>query len=157
MSGLSAESPIPGNVDVRSFLARAPFFEPLNDVQIDAIGKSCHVESFPSGQSIYHVGALAEDFYLLVEGSVRFTLGNGPRSMTYGELLRPGEAFGWAALVSGAQRRSATACCDSPCTVIAMGGTQLLELMDTDHSLGYYVMKQLNALINAKLTSFVAA
>jgi toluene monooxygenase system ferredoxin subunit len=87
---------------------------------------------------------------------VRFTLGVGGRETSAGEIIRPGDVFGWAALVEGTQRRIATAYCLTPCEVLALPGSRLLRLMEEDHSLGYCLMKQLAILLTRELKTFAA-
>jgi toluene monooxygenase system ferredoxin subunit len=93
---------------------------------------------------------------VLVDGMVRFTIGLGSRQTHAGQILKRGEVFGWAALVETAPKRIASALAITPCTVLAINGNQLLILMNQDHTLGYRLMSQLNALITGNLTAFAS-
>lgn len=93
---------------------------------------------------------------MLAEGMVRFTLGFGKRETSAGEIIRRGDVFGWAALVEGYSRRIATAYCLTPCTVVAIDGARLHALMESDHDMGYAVMKKLAVLLTSELTTFAA-
>lgn len=151
----------PGTPDVLSqgvaaFLAASAFFADLTTDQLEALAPLFRVEEYPRGAEIYNLGDQAVDFYVLVEGLVRFTIGRGGRQATAGELIRSGEIFGWAAVVERAQRRIATAYCLTACRVLAINGNEFLKAMDRDHSMGYHVMKQLNFLITGELTSFAS-
>lgn len=143
-------------LDSIDILAQTAFFSGLSARQLSLVAKLCRPVSFPQECSIYNLGDQADDFYILVHGMVRFTIGLGGRSTSAGEIIRRGEVFGWAALIEGAQTRSATAFCLTPCTVLAINGNRLLELMEQDNTMGYRIMKQLNFLINGKLTAFAA-
>jgi toluene monooxygenase system ferredoxin subunit len=93
---------------------------------------------------------------VLADGMVRFTLGLGKRETSAGDFMRRGDVFGWAALVEGYSRRIATAYCLTACSVVAFAGADLHTLMESDHSLGYAVMKRLTVLLTSELTSFAA-
>jgi toluene monooxygenase system ferredoxin subunit len=140
----------------RELFAQARFFRGLSAAQIEAVAALGSVRSHPQDTRIYMIGDRVDDFYVLAEGMVRFTLGFGKRETSAGEIIRRGDVFGWAALVEGYSRRIATAYCLTPCTVVALRGTDLLRLMESDHSLGYAVMKQLAVLLTSELTTFAA-
>lgn len=137
-------------------LAQTLFFRGLSARQIALVSHLGRVEEYPQESLFYSLGEPAADFYVLIDGMVRFTIGLGTRRTHAGQILKRGEVFGWAALVESAQQRIASALAITPCTVIAINGDQLLILMDQDHSLGYRIMKQLNVLITGNLTAFAS-
>lgn len=137
-------------------LARAGIFTDLAPAQLDRVAELCRLEEHAQDNRIYNLGDAAVDLYVLVDGTVRFTIGIGPRQASAGEIIRRGEVFGWAALVEGAQRRIATAYCLTPAMVLAVDGNALLGLMDGDTGMGYRVMKRLACLITGKLTASAA-
>lgn len=143
-------------VDPVGVISRTAFFAELTTEHLGRLANAGRLVSFQRNESIYELGDTAQDFFILVEGVVRFTIGRGGRRTSAGEIIRCGDVFGWAALIQGAQRRVATAFCLTPSTVLAISGNVMLAMMDDDHTMGYYLMRQLNFLINGKLTSFAA-
>lgn len=141
---------------VSAALATSAFFADLTAEQLQALARLFRVEDYPQGSEIYNLGDRASDFYVLMDGLVRFTIGRGGRQASAGEVIRSGQVFGWAAIVERAQRRIATAYCLTPCKVLAADGNELLKLMDQDHSMGYHVMKQMTLLITGELTAFAS-
>jgi 3-methyl-2-oxobutanoate hydroxymethyltransferase len=137
-------------------LAQARFFSGLVRPQLERVGALAKLRTFPKDTRIYVVGDPVDDFYVLADGMVRFTLGLGKRETSAGEIIRRGDVFGWAALVAGHSRRIATAYCLTPCEVLAINGAELLALMDADPALGYALMKQLAALLTSELVTFAA-
>lgn len=137
-------------------MSRTSFFSDLAAEQLERLANSARVVSYKSNESIYELGDPAEDFFILVEGVVRFTIGLGGRRTSAGEIIRCGDVFGWAALIQGAQRRLATSFCLTSSTVLALSGNDMLSLMEEDHTMGYRLMRNLNFLINGKLTGFAA-
>lgn len=137
-------------------LARASFFSNLTKQQLELIDSICHVQQFPASGQIYRLGEYAQYLYVLVEGTVRFSLTLGNRHAPAGEIIGCGEVFGWAALIENAQRRIAGAACITPCVSVAIDGNELLELMEENNSIGYQIMKQLSMLITGNMTACVA-
>lgn len=137
-------------------LGQARFFSGIDRAQRARVAALGRVERYPADTRIYTLGDPADDFYVLAEGMVRFTLGVGRRETSAGEIMRRGDVFGWAALVETTDRRIATAYCMTPCEVLAFNGARLLALMDEDHSLGYALMKQLSILLTSELKAFAA-
>ena len=137
-------------------LARARFFSGLTKAQLERVAALARTRSFPQDTRIYVVGDAVDDFYVLADGMVRFTLGLGKRDTSAGDIIRQGDVFGWAPLVEGHARRIATAYCLTPCEVIAIDGGALTALMDADPALGYGLMKKLAVLLTSELVAFAA-
>ena len=142
--------------DATSVLAGARFFSGLTKTQLARIAALGRMRAFPQDTRIYVVGDAVDDFYVLADGMVRFTLGLGKRETSAGDIIRRGEVFGWAPLVEGQPRRIATAYCLTPCEVVAIDGGALMALMEGDSSLGYALMKKLAVLLTSELVAFAA-
>lgn len=153
---MSPPDALPEYADCAGILAQTAFFSALTPQQIRQISALGRIEHYPQDTRIYGLGDNAADFYVLIDGMVRFTIGLGNRQTHAGQILKRGELFGWAALMENTQQRIAAALAITPCTVIAVNGDQLLVLMDQDHTLGYRIMQQLNVLITGNLTSFAS-
>lgn len=137
-------------------LGQARFFSGLTKTQLERVAALARVRLFPQDTRIYTVGDAVDDFYVLADGMVRFTLGLGKRETSAGDIIRRGDVFGWAPLVEGHKRRIATAYCLTACAVVAIDGGELLALMDADLGVGYALMKKLAVLLTSELTSFAA-
>ena len=137
-------------------LAQARFFSGLTRPQLERIATLGRARSFPQDTRIYTVGDAVDDFYVLAEGMVRFTLGLGKRDTAAGDIIRRGDVFGWAPLVEGQPRRIATAYCLTACEVIAIDGEALVRLMEDDPAFGYALLKKLAVLLTSELVAFAA-
>ncbi|MEQ1517896.1 MAG: cyclic nucleotide-binding domain-containing protein [Usitatibacteraceae bacterium] len=141
---------------VDALIARSSFFSRFSDEQrarIIAIAKPVFL---PLGKQVYTVGEPARFFYVLLEGTILFSLAVGNRQASAGQIIGNGEVFGWGALVESGQKRIASATATSPCTALAIDGAQLMALADADHSIGYALMRALNKIITGTLTAFAA-
>ena len=145
-----------GNLHVAGLLRQARFFTGLTRSQLERVAALGRMRSFPQDTRIYAIGDAVDDFYVLAEGMVRFTLGLGKRETSAGDIIRRGEVFGWAPLVEGHERRIATAYCLTPCEVVAIDGSALNTLIESDSALGYALMKKLAVLLTSELVAFAA-
>jgi len=141
---------------VASLLAQARFFSGLSKAQLERVAAIARMRSFPQDTRIYTVGDAVDDFYVLADGMLRFTLGLGKRDTAAGDIIRRGDIFGWAPLVEGHARRIATAYCLTACEVVAIDGAALNRLMEADSALGYALMKKLAVLLTSELVAFAA-
>lgn len=153
MTAPATASVMPGGAEI---VSATGFFAELDAARRGRVAALGRIESYRQDDQIYDIGDAATDFYVLVDGMVRFSIGLGNRRAAAGQVLRRGEVFGWAALVEDAPKRIASAFCITPCSVLAINGDQLLLMMEADHTLGFRLMKQLNALITGNLTAFAS-
>ena len=144
-------------LDVAGLLREARFFSGLAAAPLERIARLGRVRSFPQDTRIYAVGDAVDNFYVLGEGMVRFTLGLGKRDTAAGDIIRRGDIFGWAPLVEGHERRIATAYCLTACEVVAIDGAALNRLMEADSALGYALLKKLAVLLTSELVAFAAS
>jgi CRP-like cAMP-binding protein len=149
---LSAET----SVDARGILGQARFFSGLQPSQLERVAALGRPRSFHADTRIYTVGDAVDDFYVLADGMVRFTLGLSKRDTAAGDIIRRGDVFGWAPLVEGHTRRIATAYCLTACEVVAISGAALNELMESDAQLGFGIMKKLAVLLTSELVILAA-
>jgi CRP-like cAMP-binding protein len=142
--------------DVETMLARSSFFSRFTAEQRARIIAITKPVFLPQGRQVYTVGEPARTFYVLLDGTILFSLAVGNRQASAGQIIGNGEVFGWGALVESGQKRIANAVATSPCTALAIDGDELIALADADHSLGYALMRTLNTIITGTLTAFAA-
>lgn len=130
------------------------FFSDLSNEQLMLVSSVSHIENYAEGHHIYKIGEKANKLYVLIEGMVRFAISFDHREASAGNILRHGEVFGWAALSPASKVRIASACCLTPCSILAIDGDTLLHFMEKDHTLGYRLINQLNTLITGTLIAF---
>ena len=141
---------------IGEFLSRASFFSRFSGAQRARIASIARPVVLPAGKQVYSVGEPANAFYVLIEGTILFSLAVGNRQASAGQIIGHGEVFGWGALVEARQKRIASATATAPCKALEIDGSQLIALADADHSLGYALMRALNGIITGTLTAFAA-
>jgi len=137
-------------------VTKTSFFAGLDDGAQAEIAELCESRMFYKDSAIYQLGDPADEFYILIDGMVRFSLGLGPMHTSAGEIIRCGDVFGWAALVEGRRTRIATAYCLTSSSVLALPAEGLLRIMGRNHTVGYELMRRLNTLITGNLIHFAA-
>ena len=64
--------------------------------------------------------------------------------------IKSGYSFGWSALLPGSSHTS-YAICTEPCEVLTMPGTKFLNLLNSDHTMGYRVMEGVVRILKNRL------
>ena len=144
-------------MDLVSILKRCEVFVGLDDTDLDRIAAlhSWRRETYSKGTSIFRENVLARDFYILEEGEVRLFMGVYKEGMKEAtqipvDTITKGDVFGWSSLVAP-HSLTLSAVCVKPSSVLVVSGDELSTLMDSNHSLGYEVMKGLVRVIGARL------
>jgi CRP-like cAMP-binding protein len=137
----------------QSVLSGASLFKGLKPEAIAALAEMADQLRFEEGDDIYRLGDSALHVYVIVSGSVRFSLGVGNRASSANSIMEAGETFGWAALIGEEPRRVATASCLDDTIVLAISGNALTRYFSTDTASGYAVMRKLADRISRDLLS----
>jgi len=90
------------NLQAAGLLSQARFFSALTRPQLERVAALGRMRSFPQDTRIYAIGDAVDDFYVLAEGMVRFTLGLGPvpLSALEREVLEAGRASRTVAILA---------------------------------------------------------
>jgi len=138
-------------------LKRCEVFVGLEDSDFQKLANlsSWQRNTSDAGDFIFREGAVAKEFYILEEGEISLVVASrkeGTKKLMQVpvDTVTKGDIFGWSALVAP-HCRNMSAICVKHSTVIAVSGTELNELMDHNHSLGYEVMKSLVRVIGRRL------
>jgi CRP/FNR family cyclic AMP-dependent transcriptional regulator len=111
--------------------------------------------TYDAGDFIFREGDLSKALYILEEGEISLIVASrkvGTKKLVQVpvDTVTKGDIFGWSALVAP-HSRNMSAICIKRSTVIAVSGTELNELMNSNHSLGYEVMKSLVCIVARRL------
>ena len=123
-------------------------FEGVTEVTRERILASARDASFAPGEFIFRQGEPARHFFILGEGRVRLTLGQG-------ELLAyvassPSELIGWSSLVEN-EGYTASAECLGPVKVLMIKKQRLDEILREDPASGMAFYKNLATIIGRRL------
>lgn len=125
-----------------AMIALQPFFKGLSESHLRLLAESAMVTEFKAGQWIYRQGDPANRFYLILEGKVLIESKVKDRGMVPIRTLGPGEDLAWAWLFPPYYMHF-SACAIEPTRAIFFYGTRLREQCETNHELGYQLMKRI--------------
>jgi CRP/FNR family cyclic AMP-dependent transcriptional regulator len=111
-------------------LAAVPLFQGLSARELMEIVAVAQDVEFPAGATIVSQGSRAIDFFLILDGEARVTVGRRDR-----RTLRPGDYFGEMAVLDGG-RRSAAVNAESAVWALRLERSKLIGLLDRHGSIG---------------------
>ena len=105
-------------------------------------------KSYGKGQFLFHEGDPADNFYVLIKGQVKLSIGEAGQ-MVY-TVDRAGEAFGWSSLI---QRDvySASGECQQDTLLQKFDSSALVNILEQDPANGLIFIKRLAGLIGNRL------
>ena len=124
-------------------LDRQEVFQFLRPDQVKTISDVAEVVSYQAGDIVYSKGAIADHFYIVLEGQVSLRLpGHRGVSIQIDELTS-GAIFG-SCMCFQLFNYSLDARCTSDSRLLKIESTTLKELMDQDLVLGYAIQTQIS-------------
>jgi len=105
-------------------------------------------ETHKEGYLLFKEGDRAKQIYVLLKGRVSLTMGETGH-IVY-TVDHPGEVFGWSSLV-GRKGFSTTAECKEPTKLLKIGVQKLEKLFEKDRANEVIFLRQLAALLGARL------
>lgn len=124
-----------------ALIAQQPFFQGLNARQLQLLTESAMEMQFETGQMIFQEGSPANRFYLILEGQVVLESELPERGVIPIQTLGPGDDLGWSWLFPPYSLHFNARALE-PTRTIFFYGTRLREQCETDHDLGYQLMKR---------------
>jgi CRP-like cAMP-binding protein len=122
-------------------LAGHPFFEGLEQPYLDLITNCAANVRFETGDYLLREGESADRFYLLRHGRATLETYAPQRGPITIETIEQGEVLGWSWLFPP-YRWHFSARALEPVRAIALDGTCLRGKIETDHQLGYELMRR---------------
>jgi CRP-like cAMP-binding protein len=126
------------------------FAKNFDQKQLEKLASISTQVTFSEGSTIFHEGDASELVYLIEEGEVILTTqvpGHGQVTIF---TLGPGQLLGWSSLFPP-ERKTAGAQTKVFTRAIAINATQLQELCQSDHDLGYSIMWRVAEIISNRL------
>jgi CRP/FNR family cyclic AMP-dependent transcriptional regulator len=112
----------------QELLAAIPIFESLTDEDVDALAGRLETADYDAGQVIFQQGDEGSALFVIEEGAVEISYGEGSSKVTLATLF-PGKYFGELSLFDGAPR-SATATAVKRSRLIRLDRDDLVEFVN---------------------------
>jgi CRP-like cAMP-binding protein len=153
-------------------LSKFGFFSDVPPKTLDAIAAICRGLNFPPQAVVFRSGDPADTLYGLIEGEVELSLEVHDKTLKADvhheeavhtqmvdhireivvDTVRPGQIFGWTALV-GTGKRAVTARCTKPTGVYALAAAEFQGMVTSDPNLGHIIFKRLAEIISGRLNA----
>jgi CRP/FNR family transcriptional regulator, cyclic AMP receptor protein len=120
-------------------LRGTPLFATLSEPALERLATATRERTVKRGDYVFHEGEPGDEFFFVIKGRVRISRqvpGMGEEALA---ILGPGHYFGEMALVEDAPR-SADAIAHETVTLLALGKTELDDLLFIDRDAAYDVL-----------------
>ena len=131
-------------------LKKHPFIHDLDDRLVQIIQSCAKNVSFSEGEYLFHEGESATTFYLIRTGRVAIEVHAGERGPVRIQTTGPGEVLGWSWLIHP-YRWHFDACATDDVRAFALDGKCLRTKCESDHDLGYEILKRLALVLENRL------
>lgn len=132
-------------------LAEQPFFKGLSEPMLKILVKEAMPAEFKAGEEVFNEGGLANRFYLICSGKVELQAATDfEHQPVIVETIGAGSVLGWSWLFPPYSWHF-DACAITPVKAIFFYGTRLREECETNHELGYELMKRVSEVVVERL------
>lgn len=134
-------------------LKRAMPFQTVPTALMASIAKLARLRSYARGDMIYQRGDRADDIYIVASGSVNHALQTEEGGRVMEKVMRAGDVFGWAAVLTGRPGRMATTTCLERTELLKIPGEALMELIKQSPDAGDVVMSRFATMITREFSA----
>jgi CRP-like cAMP-binding protein len=138
------------NPALETAMAGHPFLKDLPPQVFKKLADSGMLIRFSPGQQIFVEGDPANRFYLIVSGTVVLSAPGANKSNVTLQKIGPGEVLGWSWLFPPFSWHF-DAAAETDVDAIFFYGTRLREECETDHDLGYELLKRMSSIVVHRL------
>ncbi|MCP4752988.1 MAG: Crp/Fnr family transcriptional regulator [Proteobacteria bacterium] len=131
-------------------LHKIVILEQLSDDMLDRLRPTVELLRFKEQETIFEEGDKAETFYMLKRGKVLLEKRISDKVMVSLGSIKPGYSFGWSTIF-GREPFTTVAICAETSEVLAIKGETILDLLDSDHSMGFSIMQSLTRMMKNRL------
>lgn len=131
-------------------IATHPFFSDMEERYIQLLVGCASNVRFDAGEVIFREGESANQFYVIRQGHVALQMATNKRGALTLMTLGEGDVLGWSWLFPPYQWKF-TAKAVEDTRAIALDGKCLRDKSETDHSLGYELLKRFIRVVEDRL------
>jgi len=135
-----------------TLLATQPFLRGFTQPQLDLLAQNALMVEFLAGRMIFNEGLAANRFYIILEGEVALESATGKKEPRLIQTIGAGDVLGWSWLFPP-YHWNFDARAVQPTKAIIFFASTLREICDSDHDLGYAMMKRVAEVVITRLQS----
>lgn len=133
-------------------IVHSPFLDALPDHVRQLLIPLAVSKAFSPGDELFRESHAHDDIYLLTQGHVRLEMFVRDRGHLPLMTAGPGDLVGWSPLFSD-HHMTATAMAMDHVHTLAFSGARLKELCESNHEVGYHVMRQIVLVLSDRLVA----
>ena len=130
------------------YLKQKDIFRAMNKSFVKKIMNVSTTESYEQGDLLFKQGDLANQFYILLKGRIKLTLGEIGRSVYI--VSHAGEAFGWSSLIDR-ETYTASAECMTLVKLLRFDQEKVLKTLEENPANGLVFFKRLADILGNRL------
>jgi CRP-like cAMP-binding protein len=131
-------------------LNKHPFLRDFSADLIEVIEGASTLQTFAAGDTLITEGRAADRFFLLTDGSVAVSAGQGGGEKRVLEMLREGDVLGWSWMIDP-YVWTFDGRAISPVRAIAVDAGKLRDAMTTNHALAHALLGRMLPVMAARL------
>jgi CRP/FNR family transcriptional regulator, cyclic AMP receptor protein len=135
---------------IDELVSESPVFEGMTEEQLQLIAGCAQNAGFAAGERLFREGEPADTFYLVRKGRVALSTHAPARGPVLIETLDPGEIVGWSWIVPPYVWHFDARAVDDV-RAVAFDGACLRGKCETDHALGYELMRRFGGVMLDRL------
>jgi CRP-like cAMP-binding protein len=135
---------------IDELVSESPVFEGMTNEQLQLIAGCAQNAGFAAGERLFREGEPADTFYLVRKGRVALSTHAPARGPVLIETLDPGEIVGWSWIVPPYVWHFDARAVDDV-RAVAFDGACLRSKCETDHALGYELMRRFGGVMLDRL------
>jgi CRP/FNR family cyclic AMP-dependent transcriptional regulator len=137
---------------IKAMLMEHPFTRGLSDEQMQVLASHGRQVSCPANAYLARERHEAHGLYLIQSGRVSIEVHSPRRGSVPIQTLGAGEVFGWSWLIPPHQWHF-DAHATEPVLAVMIDGVQLLRLCESDHDLGFQILRRLAEVLAKRLSA----
>ena len=130
------------------YFEQKDIFRAMNKSFVKKIMNVSATESYEQGDLLFQQGDPANQFYILLKGRIKLTLGETGQSVYI--VSHGGEAFGWSSLIDR-ETYTASAECMTPVKLHRFDQEKVLKILEEDPANGLVFFKRLADILGNRL------
>lgn len=132
-------------------LNKIPWFRDLSKSHLDTMAEIATLHQARPGEVFFREGDKEDYFYIVLEGRVALDIFVPHRGKVRFYTAEAWEIFGWSSVTPNVRQRTAGAQAVLDSKVVRFDAEKLRQVCDSDHDLGYIVMRRLSNIVASRL------
>lgn len=136
---------------IPQIIRRIPWFVELTPQQVETLTTISLVRQLTKDEILFHEGDAEDCLFILLEGQAEATVHVPGHGSIFLYHIDPLDVVGWSVLTPVVRQRTATIRALTDCQILCLNSSLLRQACESDHDLGYIVMKRIANVVASRL------